>query len=199
MHASGEWISTALHLPAVKADPQGIGSALTYARRYSLAAMLSVSADEDDDGNAATHPQPSGNVPAQNKKKLDAAKEKMVDAKPKPIAAITEAMLKALWASGKEAGYSAGDLKAEIARRWGKTSSKELTIEEGHIMLDTIKAGVIGRTPPDPERRYDIERKTVATPEAEPPDDVLLPGQPGYEEQQERAAMQDLDEAAGRG
>lgn len=56
LHASGEWI--ALDGPAmcpVKADPQGIGSAMTYARRYGLAAAAGLVADEDDDAEGATH------------------------------------------------------------------------------------------------------------------------------------------------
>lgn len=53
VHTSGEWICDGgLFLPASKLDPQGFGSAMTYARRYALAAMLGVIQD-DDDGNAA--------------------------------------------------------------------------------------------------------------------------------------------------
>lgn len=55
-HLSGEWIKSTLTMRPVKADPQGIGSCITYARRYSLAAMVGV-APEDDDGNAASTPQ----------------------------------------------------------------------------------------------------------------------------------------------
>lgn len=54
-HESGQWISSTLRMRPTKADPQGVGSALTYARRYSLAAMVGV-APEDDDGNAASRP-----------------------------------------------------------------------------------------------------------------------------------------------
>lgn len=54
LHESGEFISCGvLSVPAAKQDPQGYGSALTYARRYSLSAAFGV-APEDDDGNAAT-------------------------------------------------------------------------------------------------------------------------------------------------
>jgi hypothetical protein len=42
-----------LHVPALKHDPQGYGSALTYARRYSLMAACGIAA-EDDDGNAGS-------------------------------------------------------------------------------------------------------------------------------------------------
>ena len=53
LHESGEMIRGGkLHVPAAKQDPQGYGSALTYARRYSLMATCGI-APEDDDGNAA--------------------------------------------------------------------------------------------------------------------------------------------------
>ena len=53
IHASGEWIGSRYPVHPVKADPQGEGSALTYARRYALMALVGI-APEDDDGNAAT-------------------------------------------------------------------------------------------------------------------------------------------------
>lgn len=54
LHESGETLSSGpLHVPAAKQDPQGYGSALTYARRYSLMAACGI-APEDDDGNAAS-------------------------------------------------------------------------------------------------------------------------------------------------
>lgn len=58
LHSSGEWISCGvLSLPVSKVDAQGYGSALTYARRYSLSAAVGV-APEDDDGNAASAAKP---------------------------------------------------------------------------------------------------------------------------------------------
>lgn len=59
VHESGEMLSAGkLHVPAAKQDPQGYGSALTYARRYSLMAACGI-APEDDDGNAAKAPKKS--------------------------------------------------------------------------------------------------------------------------------------------
>jgi hypothetical protein len=56
LHTSGETMSSGpLHVPASKNDPQGYGSALTYARRYSLMAACGI-APEDDDGHAASNP-----------------------------------------------------------------------------------------------------------------------------------------------
>lgn len=53
LHSSGEWIGGEIPVKPVKDDPQGLGSAMTYARRYGLAAIVGV-APEDDDGNAAS-------------------------------------------------------------------------------------------------------------------------------------------------
>jgi hypothetical protein len=59
LHESGEVLRCGkLHVPASKQDPQGYGSALSYARRYSLMASCGIAA-EDDDGNAASAHRPS--------------------------------------------------------------------------------------------------------------------------------------------
>ena len=56
-HSSGEYISQEMSVPVTKADAQGAGSALTYMRRYALAAVVGV-VQADDDGNAASSPKP---------------------------------------------------------------------------------------------------------------------------------------------
>ena len=62
LHESGEILSGGkLHVPAAKQDPQGYGSALTYARRYSLMSACGI-APEDDDGNAASRRQEGPDV-----------------------------------------------------------------------------------------------------------------------------------------
>jgi hypothetical protein len=63
IHESGEQLSAgSLFMPAIKHDAQGYGSALSYARRYSLMAACSL-ATEDDDGNQATKTAPQQAVP----------------------------------------------------------------------------------------------------------------------------------------
>lgn len=52
MHKSGQWLSSTVSAPVSKQDAQGVGSAITYCRRYSLAAMAGL-AQEDDDANSA--------------------------------------------------------------------------------------------------------------------------------------------------
>lgn len=54
LHKSGEYLKSEYSLKPVKDDPQGRGSAITYARRYALASILCLNIDEDDDGNTAT-------------------------------------------------------------------------------------------------------------------------------------------------
>ena len=55
LHSSGQWIRSRFVMPVVKIDAQSVGSAITYARRYAVMAMVNLSAGEDDDGHSATH------------------------------------------------------------------------------------------------------------------------------------------------
>jgi len=73
IHSSGQWMRSFYPVKPVKNDPQGLGSALTYARRYSYSSLVGVvSTDDDDDGNAA-----SGNeTPAQQRNKSVYANQK---------------------------------------------------------------------------------------------------------------------------
>lgn len=56
LHESGSSVTSSLNLRPSKSDPQGLGSAITYGRRYALLAMAG-GAPEDDDGNAASGPR----------------------------------------------------------------------------------------------------------------------------------------------
>lgn len=99
IHESGEQISAGkLHVPAVKNDPQGYGSALTYARRYSLMAACGI-APEDDDGNAARRPHQGA----------DDATAKAADMSPRARAARIEHGVKAGDAEGAAAAMAGWD------------------------------------------------------------------------------------------
>jgi len=58
LHKSGEWISECVFIPVTKNDAHGMGSGITYARRYGLMALLCIATD-DDDGNAAVQSAPA--------------------------------------------------------------------------------------------------------------------------------------------
>jgi hypothetical protein len=78
IHESGEMLNCGkLFVPATKQDAQGFGSALTYARRYSLMAACGI-APEDDDGNASSRPKEK---PALDAKRLGDAIERIKEGK----------------------------------------------------------------------------------------------------------------------
>lgn len=68
LHTSGQWLSSDLTLRPTKQDAQGIGSCATYARRYSLAAMVGIAQDDDDGQAAVQKPAPEYVAPVPTKK-----------------------------------------------------------------------------------------------------------------------------------
>jgi acetyltransferase-like isoleucine patch superfamily enzyme len=60
IHASGEWIAGVVQVPVMQQTSHGFGSALSYGRRYSISALLSLASDEDDDGNNIRLPHLGG-------------------------------------------------------------------------------------------------------------------------------------------
>jgi len=56
VHSSGQWVEGNIGAEVAKSDPQAIGSAITYLRRYGLAALTSVASDDDDGAGAVLPP-----------------------------------------------------------------------------------------------------------------------------------------------
>ena len=113
LHESGEMIrSGKLHVPASKQDPQGYGSALTYARRYSLMAACGI-APEDDDGNAAS--------------KAPAARQQAPAPKPVDTRPLVAAM---------EAATTMEELQATFKSAW-KESKGDASVKQSY---DSLKA-----------------------------------------------------------
>lgn len=76
IHATGQYISGSYTLPPLHADPQGMGSAITYARRYSLCSMLGIAGDDDEDALAA-----QAGMEAKETAEREAAEEELRKAK----------------------------------------------------------------------------------------------------------------------
>jgi hypothetical protein len=76
-HGSGQWIASEYPLP-LAAKPQDLGSAMTYAKRYSITSLICIAADEDDDAAAAQQNEQAASTPK------PAAKP--APAKPAPVA-----------------------------------------------------------------------------------------------------------------
>jgi hypothetical protein len=143
-HSSGQWFRSSYPVRPVQATPQGLGSALTYSRRYSLMAMVGI-APEDDDGEAAMGraPQQPTNIqqvpqrpapPAYDAEKQDKAlrgsQERTAAEIKKAIAASStlEELKNGFTASFKLISALPEDLKAEVSA--AKDAQKALLTEE---------------------------------------------------------------------
>ena len=147
-HTSGEWISGTQLVNPVKDDPQSLGSAISYARRYSLSAILGIVTDEDDDANIATKPETKI-----EQKVIIAKSEKPVSPPPAPLPdtdtagiakGISVAQTKKIYASVKERGITLDQAKAYLKQVFQKSSTKELTVSEASRLIEDINAGKLG-------------------------------------------------------
>lgn len=116
LHTSGEWLSGSMLLNPVKEDPQGLGSAISYARRYSLCAMLGIVADEDDDANIATKPKSVAKSTADriDKDPEVAEQSAMIDTKPTEIPTFKNLGDLLMWAYNLRPKIKSTDLKARL-------------------------------------------------------------------------------------
>lgn len=104
-HSSGQWIADdGLFVPATKQDAQGYGSAMTYARRYSMGAILGLVSDEDDDGNGASRPAAS--------KSAGIGEKALADWLAAVETAETPESLRAVWSKSAEACRAVEDTEA---------------------------------------------------------------------------------------
>lgn len=146
MHESGEFMCHTYSARAVKDDPQGYGSAITYARRYALAAVLGISQDDDDGNAASAAPRRQQRQATREEQAPYRGQEARVE---RPAAAtkapgkITAAQRNRLFAivgeEGKRANLTAAQAHEElrsVASRYGYASSADITTEH----YDTIIA-----------------------------------------------------------
>lgn len=131
VHESGQWISSTMLLCMAKADPQGQGSAITYARRYALSAILGVASEEDDDGQAAMPAQPTRQA------------HSVAGAGAGP----TAKQRAALHAMAGEAGIPRSDLVRMACNVAGRevASSSELTREETSSLIGLVQDVIADR------------------------------------------------------
>lgn len=134
LHSSGEWLEEEYSMPA-GSGAQGAGSALTYARRYALMAVLGIAAD-DDDGAAATTSQPKASKRSTGTTAPDQPRSNGHDK------AITASQLTKLGASFTDNRIK--DRDARLAYVEGivghpVTSSKDLTANEAGRVIDALE------------------------------------------------------------
>ena len=141
MHKSGQWIASECLMPIDgRGGPQGMGSAITYARRYSLSAIVGVVSEDDDDAEAAQGYQ-QGRPRQQYQQRQQAQQQPRQEQSEN---AMTSAQSKALMAHltkkhGKDRNAYLADLSAFFGREI--KSSRELTKVDVQKYLDSIFKG----------------------------------------------------------
>lgn len=124
LHSSGQWIHfDPLTVPLAKSDAHGVGSAVTYARRYSLGAALGLVA-EDDDGNAAVSA-----LPARATTKTQT---------------ITDDQRTELNDIATQHGWKADDVRKLLKERFKVESSRELQ----QVQYEAVKSALRDKTQP---------------------------------------------------
>jgi len=122
-HKSGQWISNHIEMTPMKRDPQGFGSALTYARRYGLMALVGI-APEEDDGKAASTGGQTQEPPPKNQKREPAKKQPPKEQPPKKV---SQAQITRLFSIAGERGWIKEEIDAVVNDMLGLKSSKDLT------------------------------------------------------------------------
>ena len=109
-HSSGEWISGRYPLNPTKNDPQGLGGAVTYARRYALAAIFGVYQVDDDANDASSKPKPPKHNPPTKQQMTPQASPKMTPLD--PIDSMDRGQLaSAILAEGKKVGWEMKEIE----------------------------------------------------------------------------------------
>jgi hypothetical protein len=154
MHASGQF----LHFDAVSlpsgSTPQSVGSAITYARRYSLQAALGLAAEEDDDGQqAAQKPAPKPTATRQAGPPTEPTPPAPTRLTPSAEAVISDAQRKRLWAIAKGKDWTDEDIKKLLATK-GYTSSKEIRVRDYDALVKAVETGEIADDADDEGRDH---------------------------------------------
>ena len=144
VHTSGEWMVSEYPVTPQKNDPQGFGSAVTYARRYTLSSLVGVVADDDDDGNAASGQQAARQTEQRQTNGNGAKAAAQTATAPQNGNGPSEKQMKMLYALGiKLYGKDHWDAKrAELVKAITKSrsdSAADMTKDEMSKILDGLK------------------------------------------------------------
>ena len=133
-HSSGQWMeSPPLTLKPQRQDPQAIGSAVTYARRYSLTSFLSLNTGEDDDGNAASDLESKPKQAKQQPKQQAKAQTKNAQG------LATDKQWKAIYAICFKKGLEKDQVGELISRMIQREDTSTLTSKEASDIIDGIQ------------------------------------------------------------
>lgn len=139
LHSSGESISTWYPLPDPALPgmkPQAFGSAITYARRYSLSALVGIASEEDDDGADAPPAGPAAKPDPVIQPRTDAAP---AAEPPRPDSEPSRGQIKRLFTIADERGWTEEQLRGYMAMRWAIDSTKMLTRPQYDSLIVTLE------------------------------------------------------------
>lgn len=119
MHSSGEWYSGRLFMPCPQQTPQGIGSAITYAKRYSLAAIAGLATDDDDGNEASVNGKPENKTQSTKQPAQVSKSDAPIKATPAQCDRLRQTILD--WCLGDEAQARSALVKYSSFEVDGKT------------------------------------------------------------------------------
>lgn len=141
LHASGQWLETELRVRPVKDDPQGVGSAVSYGRRYALQSIVGLTAD-DDDGNA------SSTSPAATPRRAEASRTQATERSEAPAAPVADA---ARSAAMKKLGMAFQTVASKNPKALGGLSANDKS-DAARAARRSLVSQVLGETVTDYER-----------------------------------------------
>lgn len=121
-HSSGQWAEGKLPMPVTKNDAQGVGSSITYGRRYAFGALVSVASELDDDGNAAVGKKNTSD-------RIEQAQDSFAERSGEPSRA-SNALVDAFRATFEKSGKTEAQLLAVLQTRYSASRPSELTPKE---------------------------------------------------------------------
>lgn len=125
-HTSGQWIGSTIRYPVSAGDIKLLGTAITYLRRYALAAMLGLASDDDDDGTGSTGAGGSTGTRNQNGHATNGNGGK-----------ASEKQIKMLFAIWKNNEYE-GDLRAWVQTNY-KCAVDQLTVKQASEAIEALQ------------------------------------------------------------
>lgn len=145
IHADTGARSEVFEFPTKIGSPQETGSSVSYSKRYTLAALLGVASDDDDDGNAAS----GKNAQLTKDKEIDsgASREKQLRTKAVFPAAggLSEKQQNLVFALSKKAGWTMNEVAEYISVKYGLTDWRSMGREALDDLLNAFKAGGAAR------------------------------------------------------
>lgn len=159
MHSSGQFISTIYPLPQTM-DAKELGGAITYGKRYSLSALVGISADDDADAEPE-NVQTFKNRQPQTKQAPAPApipKPNFEDAKK---TGPSQPQIKRLFAITSQHQTDPGDVKAYMKKHFNIESTNDLTPEQYDQVCNAIEIGVVRMEGKGPKKDIEVKKENA--------------------------------------